>query len=110
MDNMGGLFGFIGLACGIYVFYALYQMKTTGEINTTILLPKTANPKKCKDKDAYIKAVSPRMIVLGVSAILYGTVDLVGISGAVLWAVLILFMAVLIWFGVTTSKLNKTYF
>lgn len=110
MDTMGSLFGFIGLACGLYVLYAWYQMKTSGEINATILLPRSENPNKCKDKKAYIQAVLPKMLVLGIAAIIYGVIDIMGIEGVALWAVLAVFMVILIWFGVTTSKLYKKYF
>lgn len=110
MDTMGGFFGFLGLACGIYVLYAWYQMKTTGEINATILLPKSENPNRCKDKKAYIQAVLPKLLVLGISAVAYGVIDIIGVEGTALWVVLAVFMAILLWFGVTTSKLYKKYF
>lgn len=113
-DSMGGLFGVIGIVCGIYIFYAWFQMKQTGEINKTILLPKSVNPKKCKNKDAYIKAVSPKLLILGAAAVFYGAVDLccgyMTVPVGLFWAAIIVFLAALIWFAVSISKLNKTYF
>ena len=47
MGNLDGLFGIVAVACGLYCFYAYYMMKKTGEINTTILLSKDMNVKKC---------------------------------------------------------------
>ncbi|XCP84545.1 hypothetical protein ABXS75_16025 [Roseburia hominis] len=113
-DSMGGFFGIIGLACGMYVLYAWFQMRRTGEINTTILLPKSENPKKCKNKAAYIQAVSPKMLALGLAAVFYGAVDLccsyMKIPVGLFWAAIVIFLAVLIWFAVSISRLNKTYF
>lgn len=113
-DSMGGLFGVIGLACGAYIFYAWFKMKKTGEINRTILLPRSENPKKCKNRDAYIKAVSPKMLILGVAAVFYGAVDLccsyMTVPVALFWTAIGVFLAALIWFAASVSKLNKTYF
>lgn len=110
MDSMSGFFGFIGIACGAYVLYALFMMKSSGEINTTILLPKTIDPKKCKDKKAYINAVSPKMIILGVASLVYGIVDTCGVSGYVFYAVIGIFLVVVCWFAYTVLRLNKKYF
>lgn len=110
MDNMGGIFGFIGIASGAYVLYAWYQMKTMKEINRTILLPKTVDPKKCKDKEAYMKEASPKMLVLAAAAIVYGVTDTMKVTGVPLWTALLILFAVLIWFGVSTAKMNKKYF
>lgn len=114
MQNMGGIFGILGVGCGIYIFYALYKLKTNGDITSSILLPKDVNPKSCKDKEGYIKAVTPKMAILGASTILYGLMDLcesfVMSTGYFFWIVLVLVLAVLVWFSVTISRLNKTYF
>lgn len=114
MQNMGGIFGILGVGCGLYIFYALYKLKSTGDITSSILLPKDVNPKTCKDKDGYIKAVAPKMAILGISTIIYGLMDLcetfVMSTGNFFWIVLVLVFVVLIWFSVTVFKLNKTYF
>lgn len=115
MGDIGGIIGLIGLVCGLYVFYALYRMKSDGKIPASVLLPRDTNPEKCKDKKAYIREVTPRMAVLGASAVLYGAVDLynsyVGeIAQVLFWAVLILVLAVLVWFGITVKKINQKYY
>lgn len=114
MTDMGGIFGILGVACGVYILYALFKLKKTGEITGSILLPKDVDPKKCKDKEAYIKAVTPKMAALGIVTLIYGLADLcntyVRPIGNFFWAVLIAVFAVLIWFATSVSKLNKTYF
>ena len=44
-----GIFGFIGLACGIYCLYGFFMLKYKKIINRTILLPKGVDAGKCKD-------------------------------------------------------------
>lgn len=114
MGNMGGIFGVLGVGCAIYIFYALYKLKSTGDITSSVLLPKDIDPKKCKDKAAYIKAVTPKMIALGISTLIYGLTDLcetyVMPVGKFFWVVLVIVFVILIWFATSVSKLNKTYF
>ena len=53
MNGMEGIFGIIGIGAGLYSLYAWFQLKFKGIINTSILVPKDTNIKKCKDKEAY---------------------------------------------------------
>ena len=50
MNGMEGIFGIIGIGAGLYSLYAWFQLKFKGIINTSILVPKDTNIKKCKDK------------------------------------------------------------
>ena len=62
MENINSMWGIIGIivcACGVYALYWFYKMKTTGDINATILLGKDFMYKKCKNKDEYIRKVFP---------------------------------------------------
>ena len=52
MNGMEGIFGIIGIGAGLYSLYAWFQLKFKGIINTSILVPKDTNIKKCKDKEA----------------------------------------------------------
>lgn len=114
MNNLDGLFGFLAVACGLYCIYAYIMMKKTGEINTTILLSKDINVKKCKDKEAYLKEAMPMVLMLGIVAVFYGAVSLfesyimtikylVPIS-------IVIFGGALVWFAVVTTKARKKYF
>ena len=58
MDNMDSIWGFIGIVvfvCGIYALYAFIKMKTTGEINASLLLGKTISIKSVKIKMRLLK-------------------------------------------------------
>ncbi len=60
MNGMEGIFGIIGIGAGLYSLYAWFQLKFKGIINTSILVPKDTNIKKCKDKEAYRAAAGPK--------------------------------------------------
>ena len=47
MNGMEGIFGIIGIGAGLYSLYAWFQLKFNGIINTSILVPKDTNIKKC---------------------------------------------------------------
>ena len=66
MNGMEGIFGIIGIGAGLYSLYAWFQLKFKGIINTSILVPKDTNIKKCKDKEAYRAAAGPKLLVLAV--------------------------------------------
>ena len=53
MNGMEGIFGIIGIGAGLYSLYAWFQLKFKGIINTSILVPKDTNIKKCNYKEAY---------------------------------------------------------
>ena len=94
--------------------YAWFQLNFKGIINTSILVPKDKNIKKCKDKEAYRAAAGPKLLVLAVVLILYGAEDLyntyVQSTGKLFWLMLVLVLAVLVWFAWTVKKLNAKYF
>ena len=72
MDNMDSVWGFIGVivfACGIYAIYSFIKMRSTGEINASLLLGKDYIYKKCKNKDAYIQKAGPALLVFGIVAL-----------------------------------------
>ena len=111
MNGMEGIFGIIGIGAGLYSLYAWFQLKFKGIINTSILVPKDTNIKKCKDKEAYRAAAGPKLLVLAVVLILYGAEDLyntyVQSTGKLFWVMLVLVLAVLVWFAWTVKKLNE---
>ena len=110
MNGMEGIFGIIGIGAGLYSLYAWFQLKFKGIINTSILVPKDMNIKKCKDKEAYRAAAGPKLLVLAVVLILYGAEDLyntyVQSTGKLFWVMLVLVLAVLVWFAWTVKELH----
>lgn len=110
MDNsIWSVLDVIFVGAGIYVLYAWVMMKTKGEIITSILMSKDVELRKCKDLEGYKAYIAPRMLVFGIAAILYGAAGLVNtyvtpLPGAVYGAVMVLFLAVLIWYALATRK------
>ncbi|QDW73696.1 hypothetical protein FND36_06395 [Lachnospiraceae bacterium KGMB03038] len=111
---MEGLFGIVGVGCGLYCLYGYYLLKFKGEISTSILLPKDVNPKKCKDFKGYCKEVQWPLLILGIIATLYGAVDLynVYIGGAdqLFLIMMILLFAALVIYVIMIRKINQKYF
>jgi len=114
MDSFNSIFGIIFLAYGIYCIYACIMMKKTGKINKTILMSKDLEGQQCKDTAAYIREATPKVLVMGIGAIIYGGTDLinyylfaVGYLNVIMMA---LFLAVLVWVGFGLSKLRKKYY
>ena len=95
---MWGFIGIFVLCCGIYALYSFVIMKVKGEINASILLGKDYTYKKCKDKEAYIAKTAPALFVFGLVSVIYGVIDV------------IIFLIVLIWFGVYTRNLRNRYY
>ena len=84
---MWGFIGIFVLCCGIYALYSFVIMKVKGEINASILLGKDYTYKKCKDKEAYVHTMTIEDTVA-----------------------MIIFLIVLIWFGVYTRNLRNRYY
>lgn len=114
MNSMDMLFGIIGVAMGIYVLYAAYMMKKTGEINQSLLLDKDTNPVMCKDKEGYMKKVMPCMWVLGFGALLYGGIMLINANLISIPTISLIsigvFLIIILWYAVVTMKAKKQFF
>ena len=115
MDNsIWSVLDVIFVGAGFYVLYGWFVMRTKGEITTTILLNKEVDPKKCRDLEGYKAYISPKMLILGISALIYGTAGLVNtyvtpLPGVAYGIVMVLFLAVLIWFALAARKGVKKF-
>lgn len=108
-SSIWSLLDIIFIGAGVYVFYAWFLMKTKGEIKTSILMSKDVDLRKCKDLEGYKAYVAPKMIVFGVAALIYGGAGLINtyvfaLPGIVYGIIMILFLAVLIWFALAAQK------
>lgn len=115
MSGLDGIFGLIGVGCGLYCLYGYYMLRFKGEIIQSLFLPKDANMRKCKDLGGYCREAQAPTLVLGVIVLAYGALDLyntyVRRVGALPLAVMIvLVFAALCFFAVRVKKLNKKYF
>lgn len=68
--SMNAMFDMLITACGVYIIVNFILMKATGTIRGTILLPKDIDPERCKDPQAYLKAVGVWQILFGLCCIL----------------------------------------
>lgn len=111
---MEGIFGFITIACGLYCFYACYQMKYTKQIKKSIFFTKDLENKQCKNKAGYITESTRLMIIMGCGTIVYGIFDLLNtyILGLGNWffVMLAIFLGMLVWVVFTSKKMNEKYF
>ena len=114
MESMNSLFGIIGIGCGLYCLYSYYMMRTKGDINSSILLPKGTEVYTCKDKAGFIKETSNPLLILSIFAIIYGGLELfnafVQPVGFLLVISMVTFFIVVMWFGFVTAKIRKKYF
>ena len=113
MDSMYSMFDLIILVCGIYVLYTWYLMKFKNEIKESLLLPKDVSVKKCKDLSAYIKEMSPEVLIYGLMVVLCGAAGILEDNYHVLgWGYLVMiavFVAVTVWFILMARKAVKKY-
>lgn len=113
MDSMFSLMDLIILAAGAYVLYSYYLLKTTGEIKEGIFLPKDTDVKKCKDKDGYIRAVSGKVLIYGISVMVCGALGVLETQTGILgnWYLLLIaaFLGVTIWFAKVNQDLVNEY-
>ena len=83
-------------------------------INEALLLGRSYDEYKCKDKEGFIKEALPAVLVFACTAVIYGVVDFIHCFVQPLGFVdaigLVLFLAVLVWYLAYTSKLKKRYF
>lgn len=114
MDSIWGFLGILVIVCGFYAIYSLIKMKRTGEIDASLLLGKEYAYKKCRDKEGFIQKAWPAFLVLGIVAIIYGTLDIIHCYFYSMFLVdtvgMVVFFLVLVWFAVYTTKLKKEYF
>lgn len=109
MDNIWSMMDIIFAGAGVYMLYAWILMKKTGEIKTSLLLSKEVDIRKCKDLEGYKNFMAPKMLVFGITALVYGGYGLVNsyvfsMPMPVYWAVMAGFFAVLVWFSVQSRK------
>lgn len=113
-DSIWGVVGIIVFACGIYAIYSAIKMKTSGDINVSLLLGKDYMYKTCKNKEVYIQKAGPALIIFGLVAAAYGAIDVIHCfvypMGVIDMAGMVVFFIVLVWFAAYTSKLRRQYY
>lgn len=115
MDD--SIFGFIGvlvLFCGLYGIYAYVKMKKGGPINEALLLGKSYVEYKCKDREEFLTKALPAVLIFSITAVVYGIIDAIHCFVTPIavadYVGMFLFLAVLVWYMVYTTKLKKEFF
>lgn len=113
MDSAYSLMDVIIVLSGIYVLYNFYLLKFKGEIKESLLLPKDIQVKKCKDKQAYITEMAPKVLVLGIAVTVCGLLGMAETQMQLLgnWylLVMVVFLAAIVWFVIASRKAIKKY-
>ena len=66
MDAMDLYFNLVGLAAGIYCLYTWFKLKKEGKLfSSQLLVPKDAKPEDCVDEEAYLRLMSPCLLLSG---------------------------------------------
>lgn len=114
MPDMFGIISVIVLGCGLYGLYAYVNMKRGGKLNEALLLGKNLTEEMCKDKEEFARKALPAVLVFAITATVYGAIDTIHyfvMPIAILdFAATVIFMVVLIWYVVYTTKLKRKYF
>ena len=73
----GSLFAFIGIGAGVYCLSSFIMMVTKHKIDSTIIMPKGAEYKQCKDIDGYVKEMSMPLLLLTIVLLLSGVCEVI---------------------------------
>lgn len=114
MTGLNELFAILSMIFSCYFLYAYYQIKFKNEIAESLLLPKGADVKKCKDIKGYCREVQSPVLALGIVTLIYG---LTGVYHAFFHNVTTLLLvmvgvvlAALVLYCICIKKINEKYF
>lgn len=111
--DFGGLIDGIIFACGIYMFYSAYLMKTKGELKVGWLVSKNINLERSKDVPGYINYMYPRVLFFAICVLIYSVINFystyLSSLGMIQMATFVLFFIVVIWFAYISTRASKKY-
>ncbi|MEG1757465.1 MAG: hypothetical protein RR058_03410 [Oscillospiraceae bacterium] len=114
MDYFDLLIALSLLYFGVNALMACAKLNKTGVLfENKMLYPTDCDYTKCKDPAAFIKFMSPRMVVFGVIALLEAGIGILNMYYPsvqyIYFAVMGLFLCVLIWFGISTRQASQKF-
>lgn len=113
MDSMFVFLDIIVLGCGFYILYAYYLMKVKGEVKENLLLSPATPIKRCKDKGAYIAYMGPRLLSVGIGALVCGGLgvvnDYTNFMGSWYLLLTLAFLVLVVWFAMAIKKAAKKF-
>jgi hypothetical protein len=111
--DFGGLIDGLVLACGFYMLYSAYLMKTKGELKVGWLVSKNINLSRSKDVPGYINYMYPRILIFSVCTIIYGMIGVYSSYykplGIIQTVALVIFFIIVVVFAVISTKASKKY-
>lgn len=114
METINVVLDILIFCYGLYCLYSCYRMKTKGEVDGNVLLSNNTDMKKCRDKDAYLREMLPKLLLLGVVTVIYGTMGLVDTFvvklGQAYTIGAVVFLVTLAWFAIMAHKAQEKYF
>lgn len=111
--EFGGLIDGIILACGFYMIYSAYLMKTKGELKVGWLVSKNINLERSKDIPGYIDYMYSKVIAFAICTIIYGGIGLYSTFytplGIIQVASFGIFFVIVVLFAIISTKATKKY-
>ena len=113
-NSIFALMDILFAGCGVYIIYLYVEMKRTGKIRESMLMPKGLDVRKCTDVAGYIDYMGIKQIVFGICAVLTGGTGLLQdyfqkIIPAVYLVMMVLFFVSAVWYTVCFKKAEKMY-
>lgn len=110
-------FGFIDVivaVVGVYGYYSWYMLVKKHEIKKTLLVGGDSNPAKCKDIEGFASFMGTKLLILSTAMVIFGGISAyssyVQNIGNIIWAGLVIFLAIVIWYCVQLRKADQLYF
>lgn len=111
-------FGFIDLlviGCGFYGFYSWYQLVRQHEIKKALLVGGDSTPERCADIEGFAGFMGPKLLILSGDMVIFGSISAYnsyggGVVGNLIWPLMGVFLAIIIWYCVQLRKADKLYF
>lgn len=113
-DGYFSILDWVVLAFGVYALYAAWILKREGKIVKTFLVFKDSEGKRCKDIQGFAAHMSPKLWALGIVMIAYSGISLINTYvmtvSSLVWVMMAVFLAALLWYGMEVKKAMKIYF
>lgn len=113
-DALFALFDGIMFAVGLYCLYSWWLMRFKGEIHDNrMTIPADYSVGGCRDKNAYMRFMGPRILVFSLMCVVFGGINLlshaVPVPGAVQFICIAVLFLNLMWFALVIRKSIQLY-
>lgn len=113
-NSMFGFMDIIIMGCGVYGLYSWYLLVKKLEIKKTFLTGSATQPEDCTDVQGFADFIGTKLLIFSISMLLFGGVsainDYVQSLGVLIWVVMAMFFAVLVWYTIQLRKSDQLFF